>query len=71
MEEKGLCEKYVVFKLEDQQMVTDCFVLRPEREFRKGSIAAVEALKAYALATKNRQLAEDLIEWVNKIVNSQ
>lgn len=71
MDEKGLYEKYVVFKLEDQSMVMDCFVLRPEREFRKGSIAAVEALKAYALATENKQLAEDLIKWVDSIVNSQ
>lgn len=70
MKEKGLWEKYVVFKLDDQSMVTDCFVLRPEREYEKGSLAAIDAIRAYAKSTENKQLADDLNKWMDSIEHS-
>ncbi len=41
-----------------REPVTDCFVLRPDRD-----PAALEALIAYALATPNDALALDLFAW--------
>lgn len=55
----GLYEKYVVFELEDNREINNCFVLRPDKD-----PAAVEALRAYAAATENTQLAADLLLWV-------
>lgn len=53
MTERGLYGKYEVIK--DGEPITDCFVLEPEDDR-----AARVALKAYAAATENEELAEDL-----------
>lgn len=55
----GLKVKYDVTKVSDGSTVNNCFVLRPDRD-----PAAVEALRAYALATPNKQLAADIYTWV-------
>ena len=55
---KGLYGKYIVRKRSDNSIVTNCFVLRPDRDD-----AAIVALLAYANATVNEQLAQELIEW--------
>ena len=55
MPEQGLYAKYDVTK--DGESVEDCFVLEPEDDR-----AARAALKAYAAATENDELAEDLRE---------
>ena len=60
MDEKGLYCKYRVTKA-DGTPVDNCFILRPERD-----PAAVSALRAYATATENEQLREDLYRWVGK-----
>lgn len=57
----GLYCKYNVFKVSDGSAVNDCFVLRPDRD-----PAAVFALRAYAAATANKSLADDIIGWVGK-----
>lgn len=58
---KGLKEKYLVFKADTRKKVDNCFVLRPGRD-----PAATEALRAYAYATDNETLAEDIYNWVGK-----
>lgn len=58
---KGLKAKYLVFKADTGEMVENCFVLRPDKD-----PAAVEALRAYANATDNKTLAEDIYSWVGK-----
>ena len=58
---KGLKEKYLVFKADTRKKVDNCFVLRPDRD-----PAATEALRAYANATDNETLAEDIYNWVGK-----
>ena len=55
----GLYGKYTVRKNSDGSLVTDCFVLRPNKD-----LAAVAALRAYAAATDNTELAVDIINWV-------
>ncbi|WP_436348901.1 hypothetical protein [Natronorubrum sp. FCH18a] len=55
---RGLYGKYNVFK--DGEPVENCFVLEPETDE-----AARAALKAYAMATKNEELTEDLRERVD------
>lgn len=55
----GLKVKYNVTKLEDGSTVHDCFVLRPDKD-----PAAVKALQAYAAATQNKVLADDIYAWV-------
>lgn len=55
----GLYGKYTVLKNEDGSLVTNCFVLRPEKD-----PAAVAALRAYAAATDNAELAADITNWV-------
>jgi len=50
--EQGLYGKYEVTK--DGETVEDCFILEPE-----GDRAARLALKAYAVATENDELARD------------
>lgn len=55
----GLYGKYTVYKNEDGSLVTDCFILRPTKD-----PAAVAALRAYAAATDNAELAADIINWV-------
>lgn len=58
---KGLKAKYLVFKADMEERVGNCFVLRPDKD-----PAAVEAIRAYASATDNETLAEDIYNWVGK-----
>lgn len=58
-EHVGLYGKYTVYKNKDGSLVTDCFILRPAKD-----PAAVAALRAYAAATDNAELAADIINWV-------
>lgn len=58
-ERAGLYGKYTVYKNKDGSLVTDCFILRPAKD-----PAAVAALRAYAAATDNAELAADIIHWV-------
>lgn len=60
-EHSGLYEKYVVIKKVDGTTITDCFILVPEKD-----PAAVVAMQAYAAATDNKRLADDLYKWVGK-----
>ena len=60
MSEHGLYEKYYVEK--DGNSIEDCFVLEP-----KDDPAARSALKAYAEATENDELAADLFDWLREI----
>ncbi len=60
-EQKGLYGKYLVVKVVDGTVIEDCFILRPDKD-----PAAVVALQAYATATENRTLADDLYKWVGK-----
>lgn len=55
----GLYGKYTVYKNKDGSLVPDCFVLHPAKD-----PAAVAALRAYAAATDNAELAVDIINWV-------
>jgi hypothetical protein len=55
MSEKGLHAKYEVYR--DGEEIEDCFVLEPDND-----PAAQVALRAYAMATGNDDLAEDLFE---------
>lgn len=63
MDEKssGLYEKFIVIKKVDGTTITDCFILIPEKD-----PAAVVAMQAYAAATPNKELADDLYRWVGK-----
>jgi len=54
-EQKGLFSKYIVRKTSDGSPVDNCFVLRPDKD-----PAAVTAIRAYAEATDNSFLADDL-----------
>lgn len=58
---KGLKAKYLVFKADTGEKVDNCFILRPGKD-----PAAAEALRAYARATDNETLAEDIYNWVGK-----
>lgn len=55
----GLHGKYVVRKNSSGEYVSNCFVLRPDKD-----AAAVVALRAYAKATDNGVLASDIANWV-------
>lgn len=55
---KGLYGKYIVRKRSDNSIVTNCFVLRPDRDD-----AAIAAMLAYANATDDELLAQELREW--------
>lgn len=58
---KGLYNKYTIIKNETGKKVTDrCFVLKPDQD-----PAAREALRTYAKATKNEELAKDLLRLAN------
>ena len=59
--DKGLYDKYLIVKKVDGTVITDCFILRPEKD-----PAAVVALQAYAAVTPNKALADDLYKWVGK-----
>lgn len=54
--------KYNVTKVEDGSVVTDCFVLRPQKD-----AAARAALRAYAAATGNKLLAADIRKWLREL----
>ena len=58
---KGLKAKYLVFKADTGEKVDNCFILRPDKD-----PVAVEAIRAYASATDNETLAEDIYNWVGK-----
>ncbi|GEM_PF-4448033 len=58
--EKGLYGKYIVHR-NDLTPVYSCFVLEPDKD-----PAAVVALRAYAAATENKALAQDIYNWVGK-----
>lgn len=58
----GLKRKYIVLKADTGEAVPDCFVLRPAKDK-----AAVEALRAYAKATDNDLLADDIYRWVGPL----
>lgn len=58
---EGLYDKYVVYRRGTKQKVAPVFVLKPDKD-----PAALEALKAYAKATKNELLADQLMEWVKE-----
>lgn len=57
----GLYHKYIVIKVVDGTVIEDCFILRPEKD-----PAAVKAMQAYAAATDNKSLADDIYKWVGK-----
>lgn len=61
---KGLYNKFVVWKNSEQ--ITDCFVLRPERDN-----VAKSALRTYAFATDNIDLSNDLLQWIFEIEESE
>ena len=63
-ERASLYGKYTVYKNKDWSLVTNCFVLRPDKD-----PAAVAALRAYATATDNAELAADIINWVGAETN--
>lgn len=56
---EGLKVKYRVYKARNNELVEDCFVLRPDKD-----PAAVAALTAYAKMTDNKQLSEDIFNWI-------
>jgi hypothetical protein len=60
MAEPGLYEKYYVEK--NGNPIEDCFILEPEDD-----PAARSALRAYAEATENDELAADLFDWLRGI----
>ena len=57
--DRGLYNKYRVRNVETKLPVEGAFVLRPDRD-----PAALIALKHYAEATTNVDLAADLILWI-------
>ena len=57
----GLNAKYLVFKADSGEKVESCFVLRPHKD-----PAAVKSLRSYANATENKNLADDIYNWVGK-----
>ena len=67
----GLYQKYKVYRTTEGDQVSPgkpvdgCFVLRP----RTDDVAA-EALAAYALATPDEQLRDDLFGWLWDIRNA-
>ena len=62
----GLKLKFLVFKAATGERIKNCFVLRPDKDH-----AAVEALRAYAEATDNKTLADDIYNWVGNGVTVQ
>lgn len=59
---KGLKVKYNVYKVENNELVKDCFVLRPQKD-----LAARKALNMYAINTKNKALKQDILKWLKDI----
>ena len=63
---EGLKRKYVVLKSDTGECVEGCFVLRPDKD-----PAAKAALMAYAAATTNEKLAEDIMSWLSSMYGGQ
>lgn len=61
-QDKGLYEKYLVFKRNGDKVDGNCFILRPAKD-----PAARAALMAYAEATNNQQLATDIMVWLSSL----
>lgn len=59
---EGLKVKYNVYKAHNNELVEDCFVLRPQKD-----LAARKALLIYAGKTKNKALRQDILEWLKSI----
>lgn len=59
---RGLYMKYDVFKTGTNEVVRDCFVLRPDKD-----PAALAALRTYAETTPNQKLGTDLLAWIRGI----
>lgn len=57
----GLYDKYVVTKADGTPVYDRCFVLKPSKD-----PVAVKALQAYAFATDDDQLRDDLYAWVGR-----
>lgn len=62
MSDQGLKVKYDVLNLETGENISDCFVLRPDRD-----PAAAKALAAYAEATENQALSSDIKLWLERL----
>lgn len=58
---KGLYGKYIITRSDGTPVNGRCFILRPDKD-----PAAVTALQAYAAATDDEQLRDDLYAWVGK-----
>ncbi len=58
----GLKAKYRVFKAKNNEPIDGCFVLRPDKD-----LASRAALKAYAQATDNLTLWEDIKKWIEAL----
>jgi len=63
-ETKGLYAKYIITKADGTPVNDRCFILKPDKD-----PAAAKALQAYAAATDDEQLRNDLYAWVGKPVN--
>jgi len=60
---KGLYKKYLVYKADTgEEVKEDCFVLIPAKDE-----AARKALLAYATATEDKTLGEDLMKWLQSL----
>jgi len=65
-EKRGLYSKFIVSKGMSEALLTDVFVLRPEKD-----PAALAALGKYAETTNNKKLAYDLYDWIDEIEETQ
>ena len=61
-ENRGLYQKYIVLKADTGKEVVDCFILRPKKD-----PAAVAALREYARVTDNKNLANDILLWIEAV----
>lgn len=62
---RGLYPKYNVTKAETGEAIDgECFILRPDRD-----PAALVALAAYAVTTDNKELAADIKNWLQQLLN--
>lgn len=53
--------KYLIVKVVDGTYIENSFFICPEKD-----PAAVKAMQAYAAATDNKSLADDIYKWVGK-----
>ena len=61
-ENRGLYQKYIVLKADTGKEAVDCFILRPKKD-----PAAVAALREYARVTDNKNLANDILLWIEAV----